>query len=91
MLPFLKPKPVAGVIVATRKPDGDGMDQTDDDQDAGFMSAAEDLIRSLHAKDAKGVAAAFRAAFDILDSEEAPGADDNSFDSQNMKAAKDSE
>lgn len=79
MLPFLKPKPVAGLIVEHRKPDGSTPEShSEDNADHGLMACAEDLIRATHAKDAKGVADAFRAAFQILDSEdsEAPESDE---------------
>ncbi len=71
MLPFLKPQAKqTGVAVAMRKPDGGGMEAPhDDDKDAGLHAASEDLIRALNAKDAHGVSAALRAAFEILDSE----------------------
>lgn len=85
-LPFLKPKPVAGLIVETRKADASKSTE-DGDENAGLYACAEDLTRAIHAKDARSVAAALRAAFDILESmEEAPEA--GSYDAQNAMATK---
>lgn len=68
-LPFLKPKAVAGLIIQKRAADGSAPETgPEDEQDQGLTSAAEDLIRAVHAKDAQGVAAAFKAAFDMLES-----------------------
>lgn len=88
MLPFLKPKTVAGLIVSTRKKDGSGIEEqhSEGDEGAPIEACAEDLIRAVHAKDAKGVAAAFRAAFEILEMEPHEEAD-HDYDSQNEKAA----
>ena len=69
MLPFLKPKQVAGLIIQKRASDGSKEEKPEDSQDQGLEAAAEDFIRAVHAKDAKGVAAAFRAAFEMLESE----------------------
>jgi hypothetical protein len=70
MLPFLKPKTQTGLIISQRKPDGETEEKgMEDQEDMGLMSAAEDLIRAVHAKDAKAVASALRAAFEIVDSE----------------------
>lgn len=70
MLPFLKPRKVAGLIMAVRKPDGSKMETgMEGDEDQGLMSCGEDLIKAVHAKDASAVVAAIKAAFEILDSE----------------------
>jgi hypothetical protein len=69
MLPFLKPKKVAAVIVANRQPDGSMESEgSEDEMDPGLMAVAEDLIRAVHGKDARAVAQALQAAFDIADS-----------------------
>lgn len=70
-LPFLKPKHVAGIIIQKRAADGQTPpeEMPEDHEDQALEAAAEDLIRAVHAKDGKSVAAAFRAAFDILESE----------------------
>lgn len=68
MLPFLGPKKISSVIVAGRKPDGSLNPQGDEgEMDAGLMSAAEDLIQAVHAKDATAVASALKAAFQMSD------------------------
>lgn len=70
MLPFLAPKKIASVIMAKTKPEGGVEDERhEDEQDPGLMSAAEDLISAVHAKDAAAVAEALEAAFEILDSQ----------------------
>lgn len=71
MLPFLKPKSVAGVIISHRLPDGGDQEEgTEGNENNGLDAAAADLIRAVHAKDEKGVCDALRAAHQILDSEE---------------------
>jgi len=70
MLPFLKQKQVAGLIVAKRKPDGTHEEQHSEDQeDHGLEACATDLIRAIHAKDSTAAAAAMRAAFELMESE----------------------
>lgn len=70
MLPFLRPKSQVGVIVAQRKPDGEKEEKgMEGQEDSGLMSAAEDLIRAIHAKDSSAVAEALRAAFELCDAE----------------------
>ncbi len=89
MLPFLKPKAVAGLIISHRKPDGGKVEShMEGDEHQPLEAAAEDLIRAINSKDSKHLALALRAAFDILSSEP-ESEDDNSFDSQNEKAARD--
>ena len=71
MLPFFKPKKLASVIIATRKPDGTVMPKHEEtEHEDGIMSVAEDLISAVHMKDASMVATALKAAFEIM--EEAP-------------------
>jgi hypothetical protein len=36
-------------------------------EDEGLDACSEDLIRAVHAKDAKGVSSALKAAFELLD------------------------
>jgi len=65
MLPFLNQK---------RNQDGGSVSISHDGKissgnDMGLMSAAEDLVRAIHSKDHKAVAAALKAAFQILDAE----------------------
>jgi hypothetical protein len=69
MLPFLKPKSVAGLIISHRKPDGSNQaDHMEGDENAALEACAEDLIRAIHAKDAKAAAEALKSAFEIADS-----------------------
>lgn len=87
MLPFLKPKTVAGLIISHRKPDG-GKEEShsEGNEDHGLDACSEDLIRAFHAKDTKGVSAGLKAAFEMLESSKTDS-DDESYDSQNEKAA----
>ncbi len=91
MLPFLKPKTVAGAIMSVRKPDGGMEDMAgpeDSAPDAGMEACAEDIMRAIASKDAKAFAVALRAAFEMMESEPHEEAG-NSFDDMNAKAAKD--
>lgn len=67
-LPFLKNKNMRapGVAVEVRKPDAP--DSEKDESNAGLMACAEDLMKAVQANDAKGVASAFQAAFEICES-----------------------
>jgi hypothetical protein len=75
LLPFLKPKHqgIAGIVVKMRKPDekaeGGEIPEESEDKDAAIHACADDLIRSVHSQDTKGVAEALRSAFEIMDSE----------------------
>ena len=67
MLPFLSKKPqVAGIMTVERKPD-EGKEPEQDQ--SGIEAAAGDLIAAIHSKDVRAVAAAIKAAFEIMDSE----------------------
>lgn len=85
-LPYLKPKQIAGLIISHRKSDAEGQQKQEDsdDSNAALESCAEDLIRAIHAKDAKAVAAAWKAGMDCMESS---SDSDESYDSQNEKAA----
>lgn len=67
-LPFLNPKKIVSVVTAKTKPEG-GIEDTgrEDEMDPGILSAAEDLIRAIHAKDSHAVVEALEAAFQMLD------------------------
>lgn len=67
MLPFLRPKSAAGVIIQKRKPDGS--QEVEDAPGSAIEACAEDLIRAVHAKDSKAVAAALCAAFEVFESQ----------------------
>jgi hypothetical protein len=74
MLPFLKPKRAASVIMTTRSAAGEkvGADQEQGEQNPELMSIAEKLIGAVHAKDASAVAEALQAAQSLLDIDEEP-------------------
>ncbi len=94
MLPFLKPKTVAGLIIAKRKPDGGSQEQhSEGNEDQGLDACSEALIRAIHAKDAKAVSAALRDAQEMLSSpaeSDESSANPHTYDSQNALAAKES-
>jgi hypothetical protein len=66
MIPFLKRKDEASISAPAdkiqRKPDEEPEFDT-------LEAAGQDLIDAIHSKDAKAVAAALRAAFELADSE----------------------
>ena len=69
MLPFLQPRKQAGVIIAKRTPkETTEVIEEEGEHAPGLMAAAEDLISAVHSKDAKGVADAFKAAFEVCES-----------------------
>lgn len=72
MLPFLQPKKLAATVIAQRKSDGtsDGQDHKEDEPHPELKSAAEDMIRAVHAKDTNGVAAAMQRAHEHLSPKE---------------------
>jgi len=66
MLPFLKPRQVGSIVFAKRKPDGSHKTESvEGEQHPKLMEAAEKLISAVHQKDAKLVAEALQAAFNI--------------------------
>lgn len=70
MLPFLKPRQVAGVIIAKRKPDGGTVTEAPEGDDMQPLEAAcDDILRAIGAKDSKQLASAIQAAFEICDSQ----------------------
>lgn len=76
MLPFMQPNKSASVIMAKRKPDGSQeVIKEEGEHSPGLMAAAEDLTSAVHMKDAKAVASALMAAFQIMDSEASPEED----------------
>ncbi len=94
LLPFLKKKSIAGLIISKRKPDGAGNEEqhTEGNEDEGLDACSEALIRAVTSKDAKAVSAALRDAFMVLESqpheEAGEGPEAHSYDAQNEKAAK---
>ncbi len=70
MLPFLKPKQAGSVIQTKRMSDGEMKVEGEEGKHSpGAMSAAEDMISAVHAKDATAVADAMRAHHDMMMSE----------------------
>lgn len=69
MLPFLKPKQ-AGSVMSIKYDEKKGQESEgmEGEHSPGIMSAAEDLISAIHAKDSKGVADALKAYDEISDS-----------------------
>lgn len=96
MLPFLKRDyKTQGIMIEDRKPDEkeqvkEETDSENDESDQDLKACAMDLIKAVHARDAKGVAEALRAAFQVADAEpheEGPHVEPHSYDSQNQKAS----
>ncbi len=97
MLPFFKKNNQAmssGIIMKTRpadeKPEIEGEDE---DSSAAIESCAQELIRAVHARDVKAVAAAIEDAFEILEDmpheeESSESVEPHSYDAQNIKAGK---
>lgn len=73
MLPFLQPKKITTVIVDRHRPAGtlDSDGQNAPKYDA-LLAAADELITATHARNARAVAEAFKAAFEICGSYENP-------------------
>jgi hypothetical protein len=68
MLPFLKARKVGSTAQTVSSADGHQERLGEEGEtDVGLMSAAEDLIRAVHAKDAQAVADAMKAAFEIME------------------------
>lgn len=64
MLPFLAPKKLASVIIATKKADGGLVDQhREDEHNPELIKVADAFIRAVHAKDSEAVADAFIKLF----------------------------
>lgn len=63
ILPFLKKKPVSGLIVSSRTPD-----QKPDSDDQELDMHASNLIDAIHSKDIKRTVEALKNAFDCLES-----------------------
>lgn len=70
MLPFLRKKPVAGLIISKRNPDNPAGEESNsvENEDADLEACAQDLISAVHNKDAAAAARAIRYAFECLES-----------------------
>ncbi len=77
MLPFLKPKKIASLVISKRKPDGAGIEAeaSADDADAGAVACAEGILRAIESKDARALASALRDAMTCMDTPEADEAE----------------
>ncbi len=73
-----------GLIVQERKPDSDK--SSEDMGNSAMEAAAQDILRAIDQKDHKHLALALQAAYDICEAGERPS-DDESYASQNAKAA----
>ncbi len=66
MLPFLKPKK-AGTVMVAKYSNGETKSEGEvGEHNEGLMSAAQDLISAIHAKDAKAVCDALCAAKEMI-------------------------
>lgn len=69
MLPFLREKKIANLIIAHRKPNGEtDLDSEKDesiDHNSALKSAASDLMAAMEKKDVMGVMAALNSFFEI--------------------------
>lgn len=76
ILPFLKKRDVAGVIISKhRHPSGsidESPEQGDEGGDDGLEACARDIIAAMDAKDHRQLAQALRNAFEIVGSSQAP-------------------
>lgn len=64
MLPFLKARKLAGMIVSSRKADGTEEERHEEGQHTEeLLNASEALIRAVHAKDAVAVADAMKSMY----------------------------
>lgn len=91
MLPFMKAKSVAGLIISKRKPDdGSPAEAPEASEDSGMDACSESLIRAIHSKDAKAVSSALRDLLEMMEPAEGEESleDSNTYASQNIKAAK---
>lgn len=74
MLPFLKPKQIATVIMANHSADGKLKDEPEEQPE--LMKHAESLISAIHAKDAKAAAEALEGINSHFEAGEADAADE---------------
>lgn len=89
MLPFLKRKQnsIAGIIIKNRTPD-EPSNSNDLEKEYSIEDCAQDLINAIHSHDKAAVATALQKAYEHM---EEPKSEDNSFEAQNIKAAKEME
>lgn len=64
----MKPRKAAGVIITKKLSDGGMVDEHEEGEEVeSLVVASEDLLSAIAMKDAKAVAAALKAAFEICD------------------------
>ncbi len=68
MLPFLKPKQAGSILHQRYDNGGIVAEEKEGEGHPGLMSAAEDLISAVHAKDAKAAMEAMKAHHEIMES-----------------------
>lgn len=89
MLPFLKHKQVAGVIVKHRAPDIKDEPKEEANDNEYLEECARELLRAIEERNHKAMAEALVAIFQIADSmphEEGEHIEPHSYDAQNIKA-----
>lgn len=72
MLPYLKPKRMNGMVLATVKAKGDiesKMEEDMDEMNMGHMAAAEEIMSAIAKKDAHELVEALRAFIHMIDAE----------------------
>ena len=70
MLPFLKPKQVAGLIIEHRSPKGDKAEESVDSDDQELLeSCMQEIIKAIKEEDPAQAARAFKLACQIVDME----------------------
>lgn len=85
MLPFLKPKAVAGVIMERRKADASKELANEDQGNQDLIECCERMIQAFSNKDAMAMAEAFQAAISAASASQSD--ESNTFEAQNIKAA----
>lgn len=100
MLPFLRRKQTAALIISHRKKGGiqessgpieENREPDEEKEVDSLKEVAKEMMSAFESKDASRLAECLKAAFEILESEEHEEEEeelDNSYDSQNIKAAK---
>lgn len=92
MLPFLRRKQTAALIISHRKNGGiqESSEPENKEEDVDSLKeVASEMLAALEAKSASRLAECLKAAFEILESEEHEEEElGEDYDSQNIKAAK---
>lgn len=94
MLPFLRRKQTAALIISHRKNGGiqeSSEPEHKEEEVDSLKEVASEMLSAMEARSASRLAECLKAAFEILESEEHEAEEeelDNDYDSQNIKAAK---